>query len=72
MIGICKASINEPSISICDYRPQIIDVRHLRAFLWRGVHTFVIMLAIVQLLGFEQSMDLIGNSGVWIVADTEP
>lgn len=57
-----------PRIPIGDDGSQVVDVRHLGAFLWRCLKPRIIMLPIMQLLRTEETMDLIRNRGVRVIS----
>ena len=58
-----------PCVTVCNDGPQIVDIRRLCAVLRRHLPTLIIVFAIVQLLCFEQSLNLVRNRIVGIVTE---
>ncbi len=57
-----------PCIPIRDDGSQVVDVRHIGAFLWRCLQPRIIMFPIMQLLRTEETVDLIRNRGVRVIS----
>ena len=72
-LSVCALNIIShsvlPCVAICYNGPQIVDIRRLCAVLGRHLSTLVIVLAIVELLCFEQSLNLIRDRVVGIVTE---
>ncbi len=58
-----------PCIPIRNNRSQIVDVRHLSAFLWWRFQPRIVMFPIMQLLRTEEAVDLIRNRGVRVISN---
>jgi len=58
-----------PCIPIRNNGSQIVDVRHLSAFLWWRFQPRIVMFPIMQLLRTEEAVDLIRNRGVRVISN---
>lgn len=56
-----------PSIAVSHNRPQVVNVRRRFTFLWSQLPARVEVLAVVQLLGFEESLNLVWHGVVWVI-----
>jgi hypothetical protein len=60
--------MHAPSISIGNDGSQVVNVLQLRPLFGSRIHSLIVVLLVMELLGSEDTMDLVWNSGIWIVA----
>lgn len=62
-----KILVISPSVTICDDWTKVVNVRHLLSSLWRSAHPGIIVFLIMQLLGLENPLYLVGNCSVRVI-----
>jgi hypothetical protein len=63
------AGVNIPSIAICDDWPHVINVWCCFPLIRGQFSSRIPLFAIMHLLGFEETLDLVGDCVVWVIAE---